>query len=125
AAHSDCTLCPFARAPTTPSDCYCIGCSTTIMPEVECNTNQLAWETHCTSDLWPAGDSCPRPRCAPGLAPICRDGQCANTCDAAICPQLRCPVEDQIVPFGQCCPVCSGESACTDDGECTFCRDFS
>jgi len=124
AANDDCVLCAFPTAPTTPDDCYCVYCPTTIMTAAECTANQEAWDTQCASELWPPRDTCPQPRCILGQAPICFDGQCTDTCVNAICPALGCPAGDQELPFGECCPVCTGETACGRAADCIFCADL-
>lgn len=125
-AHSDCSRCAFPTAPTTLSECYCVSCASEVLPAETCQENQAAWDAVCGTDTsWEPNGACPIPRCTPPQPVACINDTCIDACTQAECPVLNCPLNEQILQPGECCPRCSGPNTCTVDSECGLCNHAS
>lgn len=120
--HGDCGFCAFPTAPTTVEDCYCVICPTVIMTQDACDANRDAWQAVCGDTGWePDFGPCPIPRCVVPPPAACISGTCIDACERADCPDLPCPLVEQFIPPGECCPRCVGANTCQGDGDCTLC----
>jgi hypothetical protein len=120
--HADCGRCVFPTAPKTIADCYCTACDTAVLPVALCQANQAEWERVCgNDDTWQSNGACPQVRCVMPKPIACINDVCIDACAQAFCPTLACPLNEQVIPAGECCARCSGPNTCQDDSECSMC----
>ncbi len=120
--HADCGRCVFPTAPKTIADCYCTACDTAVLPVALCQANQAEWDRVCgNDDTWQPNFGCPQARCVVPKPTACINEVCIDACAQSSCPVLTCPLNEQVIPAGECCARCSGPNTCQDDSECSMC----
>ncbi len=75
---ADCANCLYPTAPESTDGCYCPMCPNHTMTVWECSANAEAHQQFCNGQVWPEGNDCVMPPCAPPPEPGCdaESGQC-------------------------------------------------